>query len=354
MAIREVRFPLDTGTGRTSSLDHQAFLRLTALRFILVDMQDFLPIIASVLGVFLVIGVGAACRSLGWLTTEADRTLANLTANVMLPAYFIHQFSRNAEIGTISSAWQPPLFGFLSTSIGLMVALLFARTMGRWFGLLTDSSHRAFALCAGICNYGYIPLPLTEQFYPTALIDLILHNVGVSMALWSVGIAVISGTGGDGWKKPLLSPPLWAVVFSIFLSSMGWAHRIPAPFATAIGTLGSCAIPLGLMLSGAIIVDFVRDKSWLAEPRVILAGIGIRQFVLPVLMLVAGGALVRSPDLRTVVMLQAAMPAAVFPIILTKLYHRDTETALRVVLWTSIAGIPLIPIWLAVGAWWLG
>lgn len=317
-------------------------------------MQDFWPIIASVLGVFLVIGVGAACRSARWLTAEADRSLANLTANILLPAYFIHQFSKSEEIGSISTAWQPPLFGFLSTAAGLGIAFLFARTCGRWCGLTKDSSQRAFALCAGICNYGYIPLPLSEQFYETAVIDLILHNVGVTVALWSVGIAIISGSGGNGWKKTLISPPLWAVMFSILLSSMGWAQSIPAPAATAISTLGSCAIPMGLLLSGAIIVDFIRDQSWLAEPRVILAGIGIRQLLLPVLMLGVGGLVVQSPDLRTVVMLQAAMPAAVFPIILTKLYGRDTETALRVVLWTSVAGIILIPTWLAIGGWWLG
>ncbi|WP_286177755.1 AEC family transporter [Rhodopirellula sp. JC639] len=318
-------------------------------------MQDFWPIIASVLGVFLVMGVGAACRSVGWLTAEADRTLANLAANVMLPAYFIHQFSQSSEIGKIATAWQPPLFGFVSTCIGLLLAYGFARSvLGRWFGLVGDSSQRAFALCAGICNYGYIPLPLAEQFYPTAMIELILHNVGVSIALWSLGIAIISGSGGDGWKKVLSSPPLWAVVISIVLSAMGWAQSIPTPLATAIGALGSCAIPLGLLLSGAIIVDFIRDKSYLADAKVIAAGIGIRQVVLPLLLLGVGGWLVRSPDLRTVVMLQAAMPAAVFPIVLTKLYGRDTETALRVVLWTSVAGIILIPTWLAVGAWWLG
>lgn len=317
-------------------------------------MQDLWPIIASVLGVFLVMGVGAACRHVGWLTAEADRTLANLTANVMLPAYFINKFSQNDAIGSISTAWQPPLFGFVSTAIGFAIALLFARTVGRWFGLVTDASQRAFALCAGICNYGYIPYPLAEEFYRSAVIDLILHNVGVDVALWSIGIGIISGSGGDGWKRPLKSAPLWAVVFSIAIGAMGLTQYIPSPVLSAVGGLGACAIPLGLLLSGAIIVDFLRDKSWLAERRVIGAAIFIRQLVLPLLLLGIGGWIVGSPDLRTVVMLQAAMPAAVFPIVLTKLYNRDTETALRVVLWTSIAGIVLIPIWMAVGTWWMG
>ena len=318
------------------------------------DMQDLWPIVASVLGVFLVMGIGAFCRHARWLTTEADRTLANLTANVMLPAYFVHEFCQDDSLRAINTAWQPPLLGFVTTAIGFAITYLFARRVGRWFGLKSDGSQRAFALCAGICNYGYIPLPLAKEFYPSAILDLILHNVGVDMALWSIGIAIISGSGGDGWKKPLRSPPLWAVVFSISIISLGLTQWIPKPVMSAVGALGACAIPLGLLLSGAIIVDFLREGTWWKDRRVIGAAILLRQGVLPALMLGIGGMVIGQPDLRTVVMLQAAMPAAVFPIVLTKLYNRDTGTALRVVLWTSIAGIVLIPSWLAIGAWWLG
>jgi predicted permease len=317
-------------------------------------MDEFWVIIASVLGVFLVMVVGAFCRYVRWLTTEADRTLANLTANVMLPAYFVNKFTTDSEIASIGSAWQPPLVGCLSTAAGFLIAFLVARKIGPWIGLQSDASQRAFGLCAGICNYGYFPLPLAERFYPSAVIELILHNVGVEIALWSLGIAIISGGGADGWKKPLKSPPLWAVAFSILLNQLGLAERIPDAVRWPIGALAGCAIPLGLLLSGAIIVDFLRDRSWLSQPRLILAAIGVRQLLIPLLMLSIGGWLIRQPDLRTVIMLQASMPAAVFPIVLTKLYGRDTDTALRVVLWTSLVGVVLIPAWLAAGAWWMG
>ena len=94
--------------------------------------------------------------------------------------------------------WLPPLFGFVTTVAGFMLGLLFARGMGSTIGLDSDSKKRSFALCVGICNYGYIPLPLAMEFYPEAVIDLIMHNIGVDMALWSVGIAVITGRRGAG------------------------------------------------------------------------------------------------------------------------------------------------------------
>jgi hypothetical protein len=54
--------------------------------------------------------------------------------------------------------------------------------------------------------------------------------------------------------------------------------------------------------------------------------------------------------MQEVVVLQAAMPAAVFPIVLVRLYNRDTTTAIQVILWTSFAGVVLIPLWLLLGS----
>jgi len=120
-----------------------------------------------------------------------------------------------------------------------------------------------------------------------------------------------------------------------------------------VGALGNCAIPLGLLLSGAMIMDFLRDSKWAGSAPMLMAAIGIRQILMPTLMLLAAGALASTVELRQVMMLQAAMPSAVFPIVLVGLYGRDTATALRVILSTSVAGVVLIPMWLAIGKWWL-
>lgn len=316
-------------------------------------MTDFYPIITSVLAVFLVMGLGAFCRRRSWLTPEADRTLANLTANVFLPAYFIHKILDSQEFDAISSAWVPPAFGFGFTAAGFGIALLFARVVGPKAGLDNDAKQRAFALGAGICNYGYIPLPLADQFYPDAEIELILHNVGVDLALWSIGIVIISGVSGN-WRRAVLSPPFVAVIIAFVLRQFGGTELVPDPIFKAVGKMGSCAIPMGLLLSGAIIVDFLRGSKWTGAAPVIVSAIGIRQVLLPVLMLGVAGVIAPSTDIKQVMMLQAAMPAAVFPIVLVRLYDRDTETALRVVVSTSLAAIVLIPVWLAAGAWWLG
>ena len=211
-------------------------------------MEELWPIVASVLGVFLVMGVGAFCRHRDWLTQEADRSLASLTANVLLPAYFMQKILGSPQYESLAGAWAPPAFGFVATAGGMLLALGFARSVGPLIGLRDDSSQRAFAICAGVCNYGFIPLPLAEQFYPSALIDLIVHNVGVNLALWSIGIAILSGSARNGWRKALFSPAFLSVILAMGLRQSSWGSQIPTPILACINSLGDCGIPMGLLL----------------------------------------------------------------------------------------------------------
>jgi predicted permease len=348
-------------------------------------------IIGSVLGVFLVIAVGATCRRLGWLTLAADQSLAALVTQILLPMYFIDKMiGLDTGTGTESGVQQsislvPVLVGFTTTSLGFAVSLVFARKLGPWFGLVDDSRQRAFALSAGICNYGYIPYPLAQQIYPSAMIDLIIHNVGVELSLWSIGILIISGgpnpkvksagtaetavsTNVVAWKRILSSGPLLAVIVGGVLRASGASTWIPTPIAGAIEMLSLCAIPMGLLLGGAIMIDYAGDLLGKTDQPdstslfpVLVAAVSIRQCLMPVLMLSSAAALTSaftSPFLSTslidVIKLQSAMPAAIFPIVLTRLYNQDVRTAITVVVGTSAAGVILIPVWMAIGVWWLG
>ncbi len=211
-------------------------------------MNDLWLIVSSVTGVFVVMGIGALARWRHWLSQSADRSLASLTAYVLLPALFVDRILSGSQLNDLSSVWVPPAFGFGFTAAGFLLGLMAARVLGPTIGLDTDLKQRSFALCVGICNYGYIPLPLAEQFYPDAVVDLILHNVGVDLALWSVGIAVVGGGSGAGWRRAVLSPPLMAVAFSLCLKQFWGADALPRSLSSVAAMLGDCAIPMGLAI----------------------------------------------------------------------------------------------------------
>ncbi len=297
--------------------------------------------------------IGGGCRKVGWLTREADRSLARLTTNLLIPSFFLHRILNGTSADSLANAWLPPAVGFGTTTVGFMIALGLARLIGPAIGLTTDAKQRAFALCAGICNYGYIPLPLATEFYEDAVVDLIFHNVGVDLALWSVGLAVLCGSSASGWRQALTNPPLIAVVVSLLIKHVIGDQWVPSMVMSAVALLAACAIPMGLILSGAIIVDFLNEADWKGSWRVVIASIALRQMIFPMMMLGFAGVMITSVQLRQVVMLQAAMPSAIFPVVLIRLYDKDVPTALSVVLSTSVAALVLIPLWLGIGQWWL-
>jgi len=316
-------------------------------------MQEFIEIASPVCGVYLVIAVGALARRLGWLTSQADRTLASLTGNVLIPALFFERILGSDQFSSLSQTWLPPTIGFASTTLGYLLGAAFVRLFGPAIGLVSAAQQRAFVACVGICNYGYIPLPLAEQLFPSAVVPLMVHNVGVDVALWSVGILVLSGQLRS-FRRILFSPPLLAVVIAVGLKQFGAAPFVPEPVLQMSRSLGVCAIPMGLVLSGAIIIDHWRFVSAGQGVPTFVCGVALRQGILPILMLMFAKTALSNRDLATVVMLQASMPAATFPLVLVHLYQQDVATALRVVLGTSVVAILTIPLWIAVGRWWLG
>jgi malate permease and related proteins len=61
-----------------------------------------------------------------------------------------------------------------------------------------------------------------------------------------------------------------------------------------------------------------------------------------------------SIELKRVLVVQAAMPSAMVPVILARLYGGHPRTAVQIVVGTTAVGILTIPLWLRAGLGWIG
>ena len=316
--------------------------------------SNFLNIATAVSGVFLVMAVGAFARYMKWFTSEVDRSLAGFTSNVLLPAFFFHRVMTDSKLSTDLSAWTPSIYGATLTAFGFAVSVAMVWGFGRWFGLKDPSERRSFALCAGVANYGYIAFPLAEAFYPGCVVVLLVHNVGVDMALWSIGLFIISGQGlKSSWRRVVFSPPLVSVVVALTIRQLGLQTYIPKPLMHMSDQLGRCSIPIGLVLSGAIIYDYAGRVKFMEAWRALVLAMAVRVVILPIVFLAVAKFGTSLRELQEVLLLQAAMPSATFPLVMTRLYNQSVETAWVVVVGTSILGLITIPVWMVLGAYWL-
>jgi hypothetical protein len=111
---------------------------------------------------------------------------------------------------------------------------------------------------------------------------------------------------------------------------------------------------MALILIGAVVADHLHEFHSASGWRVIGSAVLLRIGILPVLFLLLAKFLPASVELKRVIVLEAAMPAAVFPIVMARHYQGDPATAMRVVIGTSVVGLLTIPLWIRVGMRFVG
>ena len=315
-------------------------------------MQESLTVLSAVVPVLGIIVIGLVIRKLDWLTEEADHSLLRVNINLLFPCLILDKALGNAALSNMGNLLLAPTVGFTTVAVGFAIAWFCAR----FSGLTEPKARRTFAITVGLYNYGYIPLPLSLMLFTgteTAGV-LFVHNVGVELAMWTLGVMIFTGAGvGQSWRK-FINAPLIAIVISLLLNALGAADHLPKALLHGIGWLGQCAIPMSLILIGAVVADHLKeahaDWGW----RVIASASVLRLGLLPIGFLILAKYLPVSVELKRVIVLEAAMPAAVFPIVMSRHYGGDPATALRVVLGTSVIGMVTIPFWIRFGMKFVG
>ena len=318
--------------------------------------QSILSIIVSV---FLVIATGMALRRLGWLTAEADQSLLKLVIRVLIPCLIFRVVVDNPSLRQPENLVVPPLVGFGLCALGLLVALGVARLGPRATGLDSAPGRRTFAACVGIFNYGFVPIPLVELLFDDRTLGvLFVHNVGVELAIWTVGLLVLTGSLGRGWWRQVLNPPSIAIVVAVGLNLLGGRALIPAPLFDAVALLSYAAIPTALLLVGATIADELRPGpngfTTGQSAKIVGWSLALRLLVLPAGFLALALAMPASIELKRVLVIEAGQASAVFPIVMARHYGGHPGTALRVVLSTSLVSLVTMPLWIILGLALLG
>lgn len=314
-------------------------------------MSDYLRLMGHVAPVFIMMTVGWGARRVRWLNREADDSILKLVVNVLYPCLVFDTVLQNPLLRNPENLLFPPLVGFAAVVLGFAVAY----QAGKAIGLVEGRGLRTFAFAVGIFNYGYIPIPIiTALFGRETLGVMFLHNVGVELAMWTVGILLLTAAPWREGMRKVVNPPVISLAVALAVNLLGWGDLMPAAGRTVIGALGACAIPLGLLLTGATLEEFLENPKSMFEPRIVISSSLLRLGLLPIAFLVLARLLPFSIELKQVMVVEAAMPAAVIPIVLARHYGGQPLTAVQVVAGTTAIGLLSIPLWIRFGLNFVG
>lgn len=316
-------------------------------------VNEFRTVFGAVMPVFGVMVIGFFLRRRAWLTASAEHSLLQICINLLLPALIFDSVLGNPALRRPENLVLPPLVGFSMVAAGFGIALL----AGRLAGLPPGPERRTFGFTTGLQNYSYLTIPLSMMLFDPATTGvLFIHNVGVEATMWTLGLIVMTGEmPAGGWRK-LFNAPVLALLLGVALNELGLFLTPPAVIQypaqillTTLHWLGQCAIPMALLLIGAIIADNLGASQGRGAVRVVATALIVRLGIMPLLFVLVARHLPCSLEFKRVLVLQGAMPSAVLPIALAKHYQGDTRVALQVVLGTSLAGLLTVPLWIRFG-----
>jgi len=315
-------------------------------------------LLSAIIAIASVLAVGAIARRQGILTGEADASLMKLVINVLFPCFIFSKVTGNKTLMDWHSAIIIPAIGFAVLAISFGLCWLAASKLCPLPEFRDPRKLRTFTVSTGLQNYGYMAIPLIDSLFTNSTMIGVLHvhNVGVEIALWTLGVMIFDGGLKGQWWRKVLNPPTLAVLASILLNLSGLYQYLPQCCLKTTEIIGQAAMPMGILLVGATIYDYLPKESGgltkmlrQALPLVLLANV-MRCLVLPgVILLIAVKLPGISLELRQVLVIQAAMPAAFLPIVMAKHYDGDVETALRITLSSLFLGLVSIGFWASLG-----
>lgn len=313
--------------------------------------MTFENILISTITVFSVVAIGWFCRFFKVIDDGSERSLMTLVINVLYPCFILSKILGN-------EALQKTTVVTAAMAVGLVLIVLafgVCYYAGRLIGLKTSTGINTFCVAAALQNYGYLPIPLVQRIFPGEQGDQILgvlfvHNLGLEIALWTLGIVLISGSVSGAWRR-IFNGPSIALAVGLFLNFTQLHSQIPSVVTDVIGMLGPCAVPTGLILVGATLANVVQRSPWKSNFRVMSASMVLRFLVLP--LLYGGTAMLIwfSDELRIVLLIQASMPCAIFPVVLARHYKGHPSVAAQVAIVTSAACLVLTPLLLTFWFW---
>jgi predicted permease len=166
----------------------------------------------------------------------------------------------------------------------------------------------------------------------------------VELACWTAGVGLLTGLGNAPWKLAL-NPPVLTILFSLLLNFTGLYVHVPDVAHRTFSMMGACAVPLAVLIIGASIAD-IWGQERVRWSVAVLAPL-LRLGVIPLAFLACAWWLPLSLELKRILIVQAAMPSAVFNIMIARHYGGHAPTAVQCVISTTVVSIVTTPLVIA-------
>jgi predicted permease len=212
-------------------------------------------------------------------------------------------------------------------------------------------TENAMLLCNTFQNYGFMVFPLALHFFGEKGLALsLIFTLTYDGLLWSAGIYMLIRKPGAAinWRE-IITPPAVTVCIAVILALIGLPRIIPAQVYTVLHFPAMFTIPLALIGSGGIFFHSLIGIKWQDIPvREVASSLVSRMLFLPLFWMGIIAFMVPDSMARSILYIEAVMPAAVVPVVLVAIYGGNQRYSVIFVILTHLAAVLTIPVYLSI------
>lgn len=289
---------------------------------------------SAVVKIIIMTAVGFVAAKANILTKEASDGCTKVLVNVMVPFMIISSFFRQYDPELLKGMGISLLLFLVYAAAGVVIGLVAVKK--------NNPNLEVERVCLMYQNAGFIGLPIAEMLFgQVGVIYLAVHVACFNLFFFTHGIMVYTNRiTKENFIKSLKSPVIPSIIIGliIFLANI----KLPAQISSPISSVGACATPLGMMISGGIIARS-DIAATLKNKRVYLI-CGIKMIVLLLIVLVTAGLFRLEQTVGVCAVVMAACPTAAFDVMFAEIHKKNSAYASGMFGLTTIMCIVTIPL----------
>lgn len=292
--------------------------------------------LTTVLAIFLLLMAGYLAKKTGALKPGDSTVVNSLVINLTMPAFIFVNTHRKPLVTAMIKA---PFLGFAMEMAVVGLTYLIARSLK-----LDRPTTGAMMLVSAFGNTGFLGYPVTTAAFNgdkhAILTAVLFDEFAMALTLNTIGIAIAACFAGTKFRREslleFLKTPLFpATVIALILKDV----YIPPLIMTTLNYLAAGTVPLamisiGLNLSTGSVRQF---------PTAIGAAMILKMALLPALMYFTLPLMGVTGIVKQVVVLESAMPSAVFTGVVASRYGANGAFAAGAVFLMTMASVLTIP-----------
>jgi malonate transporter len=270
-------------------------------------------ILAITFPIYATIGLGYLIVLKGWFSAAEMRSFGRYVMNIALPALIFNAVASRK----FSEVFHPDYM--LAFGLGGLATIGMSYLFFTLRGI--DPKRRALGVMGSTCpNSGFIGFPIMFLLFPDLASSILTLNLLVETLLLVPICLVLMELAGNDTKQPILQqfvgvmfnlirmPLMIGLGLGLLASLMDLS--LPAPFDRFIQMLAASAGALSLVVIGGSLVGLPLhgNRSLAAQIAATKLILHPALVILSIVILTAVGLIQLSPDMRSAVILSAAMP----------------------------------------------